>query len=78
MKLQGKVAVVTGGARGIGRAIVERYVKEGARVFIADLQIGLAQEVAEAIGDKAEAIEINVTDLASINRRASSRFCPRG
>jgi NAD(P)-dependent dehydrogenase (short-subunit alcohol dehydrogenase family) len=68
MKLQGKVAIVTGGARGIGRAIVERYVKEGARVFIADLQIGLAREVAEAIGNRAEAIEVNVTDLASINR----------
>jgi D-sorbitol dehydrogenase (acceptor) len=68
MKLQDKVAIVTGGARGIGRAIAERYVKEGARVFIADLQIGLAREVAEAIGDKAEAVEVNVTDIASINR----------
>ena len=37
MKLQGRVAIVTGGARGIGRAIVERYVAEGARVAIADL-----------------------------------------
>jgi NAD(P)-dependent dehydrogenase (short-subunit alcohol dehydrogenase family) len=68
MKLRDKVAIVTGGARGIGRAIAERYVKEGARVVIADLQIGLAREVAEAIGDKAEAIEVNVTDVASINR----------
>ena len=36
MRLQGKIAVVTGGARGIGRAIAQAYVKEGARVIIAD------------------------------------------
>jgi NAD(P)-dependent dehydrogenase (short-subunit alcohol dehydrogenase family) len=68
MKLQDKVAIITGGARGIGRAIAERYVKEGARVFIADLQIDLARDAVETIGHKAEAIEVNVTDVASINR----------
>ena len=68
MKLKDKVAIVTGGARGIGRAISERYVKEGARVFIADLQLDLARDAAETIGEKAEALEVNVTDLASINR----------
>ena len=68
MKLKDKVAIVTGGARDIGRAICARYVKEGARVFIADLQTDLARDAAEAIGQGAEAIEVNVTDLASINR----------
>ena len=37
MKLKDKVAVITGAARGIGKAIAERYVKEGAKVVVADL-----------------------------------------
>ncbi|WP_158817243.1 L-iditol 2-dehydrogenase [Methylocapsa sp. S129] len=68
MKLAGKVAVVTGGARGIGQAIVERYVAEGARVAIADLSVGQARELAEKFGDKAYGLEVNVANCASIDR----------
>ena len=68
MKLAGKTAIVTGGARGIGRAIVARYIAEGARVAIADLAIGQAQDVAAEFGDKAFAVEVNVTSRASIDR----------
>jgi D-sorbitol dehydrogenase (acceptor) len=68
MKLAGKTAVVTGGARGIGRAIVARYIAEGARVAIADLAIGQARDVAAEFGDKAFAVEVNVTSRASIDR----------
>ena len=46
MKLQGKVAVVTGAARGIGRSICERYVQEGAFVFVTDVDEARAQAVA--------------------------------
>jgi D-sorbitol dehydrogenase (acceptor) len=68
MKLAGKTALVTGGARGIGRAIAARYIAEGARVAIADLASGQAREVAAEFGDKAFAVEVNVTNRASIDR----------
>jgi D-sorbitol dehydrogenase (acceptor) len=68
MKLAGKTALVTGGARGIGRAIAARYLAEGARVAIADLASGQAREVAAEFGDKAFAVEVNVTSRASIDR----------
>jgi acetoin reductase-like protein len=50
MRLEGKVAIVTGGAQGMGRAIVQRFVEEGARVVIADLQADVAQTAANEIG----------------------------
>jgi D-sorbitol dehydrogenase (acceptor) len=67
MKLAGKVAIVTGGARGIGRAIVERYIQEGATVAIADRAIAEAAALAQEWGDKAFAVPLDVGDLASIN-----------
>ena len=66
-RLESEVAIVTGGARGLGRAIAEVYVAEGARVCIADVRIELAQRVAEALGDSAIALELDVTDEQSWN-----------
>ncbi|WP_068113899.1 L-iditol 2-dehydrogenase [Tropicimonas marinistellae] len=65
-RLAGKNALVTGGARGIGRAIVEAFVREGAKVAVADLLADQAEETAAALGDAAMAVEMNVTDAASI------------
>jgi len=50
MKLDGKVAIVTGGARGIGLAIAQRYVAEGAKVVIADVDVPAGEAAARALG----------------------------
>lgn len=50
-RLENKVALVTGGASGIGKAIVERFVKEGAKVVFTDLNETLGQKVQTKIGD---------------------------
>jgi D-sorbitol dehydrogenase (acceptor) len=67
MRLAGKTALVTGGARGIGRAIAEAYAREGAMLCIADINGHEAKETAAAIGNGAFALRLDVTDLASIN-----------
>ena len=70
MKLKDKVALITGGARGIGRAIAERYIEEGARVVVADLLLDQAKQTADEIG--AEAVGVDVSQLASIQEMAAA------
>ena len=51
-KLDGKVAMITGGASGIGAATVRMFAAEGARVLIADMQEDKGQDIAEELGEQ--------------------------
>jgi len=66
-RLQGKSALITGSARGIGRAFAEAYVREGATVAIADIDFTRASETAAAIGPNAYPVLLDVTEQASID-----------
>lgn len=67
MKLQDKVAVVTGGAQGIGEAIVRAYAAEGAKVVIADMAMDKAEALARDLGGSAMALKLDVRDLKEID-----------
>lgn len=66
-RLAGKSALITGSARGIGRAFAEAYVREGATVAIADINLEAAKAAADEIGDAAFAVELDVTNQSSID-----------
>ncbi|PPK53397.1 3-hydroxybutyrate dehydrogenase [Marinobacter persicus] len=70
MRLENRIALITGAGRGIGRAIAEHYGREGARVAVADLTLESAQETVDAIekaGGTAMALAMDVTDEQAVD-----------
>ena len=81
MRLKNKVAVITGGAQGIGRAIALGMGREGAKVVVADLQSEKARSVADEVkmlGVEALGFEVNVADESSVKRMAEATFAKFG
>ena len=71
MRLENKVAIVTGGAMGIGQAICEAYVREGADVAVADIDLNAATATANELkksGRRAIAVQVNVAEEDSVNK----------
>jgi 2-dehydro-3-deoxy-L-rhamnonate dehydrogenase (NAD+) len=62
-----RVAIVTGAARGIGRAIAERLVQDGLRVAVVDLDGAAANASAQEMGERAMAVRCDITDSAAVN-----------
>jgi NAD(P)-dependent dehydrogenase (short-subunit alcohol dehydrogenase family) len=79
--LSGKIAIVTGGASGIGRSSCELIAARGAAVAVADLNLALANEAADAItaaGGRAIAIEVDVRDEAQVARMVADTVAAFG
>src|SRR5207237_10791474 len=75
MRLQGKVAIITGAGQGLGRAYALRFVSEGAKVAIAEINDANAEQVAkeiEAGGGEAIALHVDVSDETSTQEMADA------
>lgn len=77
-RLQGKSALVTGAARGIGKVFASAYVKEGATVAIADINFDAAKNAATQIGEQAYAVPLDVSSQTSIDDCVASVVAQSG
>src|SRR5450755_916949 len=77
-KLEGKVAVITGGATGIGRAAAKRFIEEGAFVFIFGRRQEALDAAVAALGPNARAVKGSVSDLADLDRLYAAVKADRG
>ena len=77
-RLEGKSALITGSARGIGRAFAQAYIGEGATVAIADIDLDRATATARELGPAAFAVEMDVTSQTSINAAVATTVARAG
>jgi NAD(P)-dependent dehydrogenase (short-subunit alcohol dehydrogenase family) len=77
-RLEGKSALITGSARGIGRAYAEAYIREGATVAIADINLERATQTATELGGNAYAVRMDVTDQSSIDAAMAAVIATTG
>src|SRR6186997_1660 len=76
--LNGRTAVVTGGAQGFGRAITERFVASGAKVAIWDHDLPFAEKTAKEIGADVSAFKVDVSDLAAVEKTRDETLAALG
>lgn len=76
--LEGRIAVVTGGAQGFGRAVTERFIASGAKVDIWDMDMALASKTAEELGSMVRAVEVDVSDYSSVESARDAGLAEHG
>src|SRR3954449_2241109 len=76
--LNDRIAVVTGGAQGFGRAITERFVASGAKVAIWDHDQPFAEKTAKEIGNAVTAFAVDVSDLAAVEKTTDATLAALG
>lgn len=76
--LNGRVAIVTGGAQGFGRAIVQRFVASGAKVAIWDFDAALSEKTAKEIGGETAVFKVDVTDTAGVEQARDATLAAFG
>jgi NAD(P)-dependent dehydrogenase (short-subunit alcohol dehydrogenase family) len=78
MRLDGKVAVITGGAQGVGLGIAQEFVDYGATVIVADINEETLKTAGAALGPKAAAVVVDVTDLDQMQAMYSDIIATHG
>ncbi|GAB4848633.1 hypothetical protein Ancab_003343 [Ancistrocladus abbreviatus] len=77
-RLQGKVALITGGASGLGKATAQEFIQEGAHVIIADTDTKLGPQVSKDLGSKAHFINCDVTEEAQVAQAVDTTLAHHG